>query len=351
MKKIMVIAAVVIMAGILAYKYSDRASVKPAPVVPVVQTGEEGAQLPPDARKKISDGELETAGICSKNVVSIMEDFGRIWDPAPDKGKKGPIINQEDSARISEMLSSYQACSALAVSDRSKCDSIPYKAGGQGGIIFPREICYYKYDNLALSAFSAGKYKKEEVCSDFMASHKIPDVISSADFCSAVKKGPQHICEGLKGKVPDSLMKECKSVFPVSAESCPKDGDCKEMFSAFDAFSSGKSDKCSSGIREACSAMLNSSEAFCAPLRENLINTYCEIYIRSAKKAEEDARKLEEIEKAKLADKLKQKEYEERKKMDAEKAAQEKVKEKLKRAQEEDNKRIKEMLKKLEGNE
>ncbi len=258
-------------------------------------------------------------------------------------------INREDSVKISDMLASYVACTALASRDRSRCDSLPSKKDG-GGEVFPRGRCYYKYDELALSALSAGKYKDDKVCSDFISSHRIDGLPVKVDtFCLAVKKGVPKICEEFKNKMANNkLVKECLVVFPTSSHKCLDPMDCSYSFELFEAFSSGKIDKCPSQYREHFDAFVNSSESSCSLLRDKLVSTYCEMYSKALKKAAEDAKKREETEKAKLLDAQKQKEYEERKRMDAEKAAQEKMKEKLKRMQEEDNRKIKEMMNKLE---
>ncbi|NLI09607.1 MAG: hypothetical protein GX447_02475 [Elusimicrobia bacterium] len=347
MKKNLIIAAVVLMGIALIYKYSSKPKTISAPGIPLpVQNEDVGASLPADAKKVISESETDIVGSCSKNIASILEDFGKIWDVAPAKDKKVPLINQEDSLKISEMLASYESCSALSLGDRDKCESLPSKYGVGGRLLFPRELCKYKYDNIALAAYSAGKYEKKEVCSDFLYSHNIEGV-SVEDFCQALKKGFPSVCEEMKGKVDKDILKGCYFIFPKNISSCGKEADCADSYSAYEAFSSGKSEKCLS--KESCSALTNKSESFCSPLKEKLLNFYCEAYSKGLKKAEEDAKKMEEMEKAKIADIEKQKAYEERKRKDAEKAEQEKIKEKLKRAQEDADKEIKKLLEKRPG--
>ncbi|MEW5950972.1 MAG: hypothetical protein AB1637_03685 [Elusimicrobiota bacterium] len=347
MKKNLIIVAVILMGVVLIYKYSSKpkpASL-PSSYIPV-QSEEIGASLPPDAKRTISEAETDILGSCSKNAASILEDFGKIWDVAPAKDKKLPLINQEDSLKISEMLASYQACSALSSGQREKCEVLPSKYGVGGRLLFPRELCKYKYDNIALAAYAAGKYEKKEVCSDFLYSHNIEGV-KGEDFCQAIKKGYPSACDEMKGKVDKDILKGCYFIFPKSMSSCGKDAECADSYSAYEAFSFGKSEKCLS--KESCSAFINKSESFCVPLKEKLLNFYCEAYSKGLKRAEEDAKKMEEMEKAKIADIEKQKAYEERKKKDAEKAEQEKLKEKLKRAQENADKEIKKMLEKRPG--
>lgn len=347
MKKNLIIVAVILMGIVLIYKYSSKPKTVSAPSLPLpVQNEEAGASLPADAKKMISEAETDIYGSCSKNITSILEDFGKTWDVAPAKDKKVPLINQEDSLKISEMLASYQSCSALAFGDRDRCEALPSKYAVGGRLLFPRELCKYKYDNVTLAAYSAGKYEKKEVCSDFLHSHNIEGV-KEEDFCQAIKKGFPLVCDEMKGKIDKGMLKECYLTFPKNISACGKDADCTDHYSAYEAFISGKSEKCLS--KESYFAFTNKSESFCSPLKEKLLDFYCEVYSKGLKREEADAKKMEEMEKAKLADIEKQKAYEERKKKDAEKAEQEKLKEKLKRAQEEADKEVKKMLEKRPG--
>ncbi len=305
MKKTAIIVILVIMASALFYKYfSKPSSNNLKPISVQTQNTEEGVQLPTEAKKSVSEADLVPTGAqksvsnadfaysatCSKNIDSIKEDFSKIWDPGPDKNKM-LAINQKDSAKISDMLASYVACTALASRDRSRCDSLPSKKDG-GREVFPRERCYYKYDELALSALSAGKYKDDKVCSDYFYSHKFDRSSIKVDtFCLAVKKGVPKICEELKNKIPNKLFKDCLVVFPTSSHKCLDPRNCSYTFELFEAFSSGKIDKCPSQYREHFDAFVNSSESSCNPLRDKLVDTYCEMYSKALKKAAEDAKK------------------------------------------------------------
>ncbi len=346
MKKIAIIAVLAAMAFALIYKYSSRQQKSVSPVMPPspAESLEEGKALPSDAKRFVSEAETEVGSICSKNLVSIIEDFGKVWHPAPPKDRKIPLIDPETSLKISRMLGSYYACSALSYHDRERCNVLPSLSADSN---MPREVCAYKYDNITLAAFAAGKYDKNDACKDFMESHKISGVDENV-FCEAVKGGFAALCEKMSGKTDKSLLKECQKVFPKNKSACSSDEEgCLEPYMAYEAFSSNSADKCLN--KEQCQAFNSKTEAACVGIKEKLINFYCEAYEAGLKKAEADAKKLEEMEKAKLADIEKQKAYEERKRKDSEKAEAEKLKEKLKRAQEEADKEIKKMLEKRPG--
>jgi len=299
MKKILAGIVVILMVGILVFRYLDRVRTEMALQAPAVTSAEgpEGAPmgipLPDRDYVRLSSGvSYETPlqfGDCVKSVKDVTVDYEDMCDEVNGKMGKKKSFSKEDIKAASTLMSEYYSCKALASRDIKYCEGL----SNNGSTVFtPRYVCKEKYNFLSYLGYMAGKTENKTPCLEYLTADRRKGLkLSAGEICAAAPKGLPELCENL---FANPLKNSCRGHFPKSESDCDKSNPrCLEMLVLYGAFKSGDPARCPKEYREFCEAFLNKDEAPCSAMKSRLLLTFCDISKRIADLREEENKKRE----------------------------------------------------------
>jgi len=304
--KTKIIAVVIVLAaalGTLMYVSSRKRAELPPPPQTAAPQAEQGVALPAGATEysapasvapistyipsagpadysKLSliPAAMAAKGTCEKgSPKDIIEAHGRVWGYFMGQNVG---FNPDQTDKTYQLLSEYYACASMARGDDSLCDSLPGEAQ-QGNVTValsqsPQFMCKQKAAPILFRAYLAGRTTNLGACQAELNDWYPDNVakVSPPDFCSSAAKGPASLASYLASKMPQSASMS-RMYLPASASSCGGDRDCQVNYSLYKAFSDGSPAGCPPALRPYCSALMERTQAACAPILDELSKNYC----------------------------------------------------------------------------
>jgi hypothetical protein len=248
-------------------------------------------------------------------------------------------FTQAETQKMYGFLADYVACHAVARTDASLCDALPGPAEKKGYKVTldmtPSFKCREKTVEVLFAGFRSGLVKEDFSCRATVSSWAPEYVakVSVPELCSKLSVGRKDAAAYLLEIFKQPGAEEwINAGFPIKEAECKKEDNCMKRYVLYNGINTGKPQKCGADYAPHCQALAERTTVPCDKILQNMSEFYC----ASVKRVKKVTGGYIGMTKEEIAADI------ERNK--AAKAEADTVKKEQEKAQEEVNKRVKEML-------